>query len=416
MYHFIKAAALERASGSTWQEVDLSAMRVIDIFNKYRECYWTLSNPFIDEPVVVDINDIRSEYASNALTLTDFLVSLGNKALVHSPKRIKVAKKEVLYCDAFRARYKVNVVSPYAGPGVITPKEESDWLSVTRHDTPMRDVRKYCMASVNGFFHMTDVDNDTLYVVDGGKTMRHANRNELGLYSFEGIGALQYVPITDAMVHKRWDAQPLSKQCYIEPDVDLSKKTVMLVFMGYLHVLDEATFYRVNDNVYCLDLENYPLIDRYCEADDVLDLTSISVDKAGANKKKILLSDLHSDAAIRQMMTLSQSFLVAVDNPYMYVKREAIRRTATLGNYITFTKPSLPMMLGTGRMAEYWTQVEDGQWVMTVNYGLRDNLLVHTSNSASSKVAPGDNRIPFNPMEMSRAFFLRIGSEITTKE
>lgn len=415
MYIFTKAVALERAAGSQWQEIDLSAVRLIDIFNRYAECYWILTNSFSPEELTVDIQDLRKDNLSNTDTVTVFLAQLGTKALPHSSVRIELKRSEVRYSDAFRARYNVRVMSPYVGNGVQVPREEADWLSLTRQGTPMRDVGKYCMASVNGFFHMTDSDDEAFYVVDGGRTMRHSNRNELGLYNYEGIGSIQCVPIKDDMVHQRWPAQPLSKQCYIEPDIDLSKKTVMLVFMGYLHALDSATFYRVNDNTYCLDLENYPLLERYYEASKTLDLTSLQLNTTGANGKKVELAHFLSAETIRAMMALSQSFLVAVDNPYMYVKREAIRRTTTPGNYITYTKPTLPMMLGTGRMAEYWTQVEDGQWAVTVNCGFRDNLLVHTTNSESSRVAPGDNRIAFNPMELSRAFFLKIGSEINIK-
>ena len=185
----------------------------------------------------------------------------------------------------------------------------------------------------------------------------------------------------------------------------------MLVLGGYLHLLDQRCFQRISGSIYAINFRALPLRDRYFESVDVLDLKSLGLEHTPQNEYEISDAQLHSDEVLVKYMTLSQSFLVFVDCENLFVEREVLRRSVTPHRYTSYTDAIYPLITGAGKVSNYWPVKEDGQWSLGVSDGVRGNYLFNTT--LQDNITCIDNaRDPSNPVELSRAQFIKIGTDV----
>ena len=184
-------------------------------------------------------------------------------------------------------------------------------------------VGKHAIFSVNGFHHITDYGPDGVFVVGGNHSLRHANDNQIGLLSFEDIGEIKCVPITDDMVTGNQGDVPLRKGAYVTiPDhIDIENKTTLLVLGGYLQVLGK-TYTRVSDRTYRIQLEQLNLLERYYDSRPYLDFSSLGLDVNDDNPTKGI-DEFFQDDTLRAYLTLPE-FL---DRG----RRQLLPRTGTAG-------------------------------------------------------------------------------------
>jgi hypothetical protein len=113
------------------------------------------------------------------------------------------------------------------------------------------------------------------------------------------------------------------------------------------------------------------------------------------------------------MFTLSQSFLVFIDNPDLFIEYDTLRRSSLANIYTSYTQPKYPLTLGYGRLGDYWSVIEDGQWSVTVQDNIKWNYIFNTVPEGD--LISYDNGVTsWDPFEKSRCQFMRIGSDFLT--
>ena len=415
MYQLISAIGKIRAVGGRWSNLQIGDVPMVQLYERYDKLYALLSNPYYSTQRCLDVYAIRSKYLGSPLTFNQMLAEQQGNSLPTSAQIPRFKTVYAIYSDAVQARYKITAVSPKSHPDGNTLPADRPWLALTRPNTDYGLLLKSCLASVNGLIHRTDADSQRVYVVDGMKSVRHSGKASLGLVSFREIGALEFVSIKPEMIFRGNDDLPLADRMYVKMSSTRAGKTAMLVLGGYLHVLDNESFYRVNDSTFAINFKHIPLRDRYFDSRDLIDLSGLGLASSPTNANEIDNTELFSDEVLKRYATLSQSFLVFVDNRNMFVDSCSVRESSSANMAVSFMAPHWPMVGETGRLENYWRVHEHGQWACSFEDGFRHNYNFNDSPPTQLQ-GIDDHRLPYKQVVYPRMRFLRIGSDIQYME
>ena len=411
MYHLISAIAKPLNGNGRWVDVAIGDIALNSLFSTYSRILATLSNPFITGNVSLDLADIRENIGGQSITFNEFLTQNGNGALPTSTTLPVINPRYVRYADAFRAGYKIIPVHPGASVDAVYTPAERTCLYLTRPKTDYSLFYESCLVSVNGFFHPTDAGPDGVYVKDGMRSCMKSRQNQLGLVSFRELGKLSFHPITNSNLYKQIADQPFAERAYVDLGVDVSNKTVMLVLGGYLHVLDANAFFRVNDTSFGIDMANLPLLERFQESRNYLDLSVLPLATTSRNLSQVSVANFFNEAVMRAYLTLPQSFFVVLDNPDIFVEKELVRKSRMPDVFISYTKAIHPLVVGVGKLGNYWATLEDGQYSITCRDSVRHDRVFNTVDTKAQKSVANSN-VPEHPFEASAAYFLKIGTDL----
>lgn len=410
MYALISSIAKGLNGDVRWRNVSVGDMLVHSIFSTYSKVIVTLNESYSNKQVAIDLETIKSKVAGQFITFNEFLLFNGDDTLVTLESVPKLNTKYAQYFDGFRAGYKFHPIHPSAALDSEYPLSEKTWLHITRENTDYIKMHNSCLVNVNGFYHMTDTDGTCLYAKDATKSLFLSKQNQIGFYDFSNLGQLSLIPITTDMILNHENIHGLRNSCHIHLGTDVSNKTVMLVLGGYLHVLDTRTFYRLNESVFGIDFNNLNLIDRYFESRYYIDLSSLPLEKSPRNPNQISVDNFFNDENLLAYLTLSQSFFVILDNSDIFTDRQYIRATNMPNMFISFEEPKSPLIVGSGKVSNYWYQLEDGQYSINSHDAMNSNRVYDTVD-VLKEVSVTDARIPYNPVSHSNAFLHKVGCD-----
>lgn len=410
MYQLVSAIARLKSPGAVWAGVDLSAMSIAQIDTSYSEAYLRVSSPFWSADCTMLFSEVTKDYVNRNNTIQQFFDDNGNNTLPSTNGLATIGKGHIKYADAFQAGYKLERAVYGRSVASIPLPSEADTLVMSKPGVDPAVFYKNCLVSINGLIHMTAVDSQNIYVLQAGKSNYVSRRNEVGIVNFRDVGEITYVPITADMLYKNHPDQPYANQVFLKAPVSAQGKTVALVFGGYLFLHDNLSFFRTSDDTFCLDTQTMSLLDRFYESKQLLDMTELGVEYNGANKMQISRDQLFSDETITKWLTMSQSFLVYIDSPNVEVERVQLAPTQLAKQYLTYEKPTLPMVGGFGLVWPYWVQEDESVYSLTVGDNVFDHRLYDTTPSVMSP-KPADNQIPYNRQSYSYAYFLDVQSE-----
>lgn len=411
MYTLVSALGKAINSGGRWSNIDIGDMLMTNIFKQYSRVYVELSNPYLAQHVSLNLQDIRKTAGGLGITFNEFLTQNGNATLPTSNTLYTLKTKYARYCDAHRAGYQITPVNPLTSPDAELPLGDKTWLHLQRPDTDFNLFARHCMVTVNGYFHRVEANSDGAWVVDGVQSKLLSGMAEVGVVSFMDLGEIQHIALTPEMVYRQNDRQSLRHTAYIDVGQDLTGKTVMLVLGGYLHVLDQKAFHLVSNRMIGVDLQNLPLLERYHESRSYIDYSSLGLDRYDGNETVVSVDEFMSDETLLRYLTLPQSFLVILDNSEVFVERGAVRRTPFPGMLIAYERPWYPLVSGLGKLSEYWSTYEDGQWSLTMNDNAVHHRLYRITNS-NNLMNASDSRNPTDRAELGECYFLKIGTDI----
>lgn len=413
MYRLISAIAKNIEDDTRWRDVEIGDMPLRDIYATYSRVIAVVKDEFSPDNMSLDLAKIRKDVGGFSSTFDQFLLANGNQTLPTSSEVPIINTRYVEYADAFHAGYDVTNVAPGVSFDAALPEAEKTWLMLSKQfpQATYREMQKTVLPIVNGFLHKTDADENGFYVQDGMKSQMLSGSNLLGLMSFRDVGTFTILPIKPEMVYRQNDRQKLRNQCFIDTGVDVSQKIVLLSLGGYLHVLDEGTLFRVSDSAFCINFNNIPLVDRYYESCKYIDLSSLNVETSTNNPDQIGLTSLFSDDSIAAYCTLSQSFFIVLDKDDIFLDRIDLNEEPGPGDYSTVGLPIYPMILGHGKLANYWYVLEDGIYAIST-YDTSIDRRMYDTTKIKDLTSVSNTNDSYKSTEKSKAHFLRIGCDI----
>jgi hypothetical protein len=415
MYALVSAIGKSLGGGQDWCAIDLGNMTFSTVIQNYSTVYAELTNPFLSGPVSLNLNDILGTVSDQQQTFNQYLAALAGAALPTSDTIPALDTRYARYQDAFQAGYAIEPISPDASLSSPLPTADKTDLFLTRAGTSYGSFFQSCMVSVNGFFHLIDTDNENgIWVIDGMKSVIHGKKNKIGIVDFQDLGTLTYIPIAHDMLFKQSDTQNLGNHTYLNLGRDLTSYTVMAVIGGYLHVLDPKTVTLVGSESIMIDFNNLPLFDRYYESKRFIDLSAMPLTRWPDNPHAFTIGEMISDPFIEAYLTLSQSFIVLLDNTELWVEFVGVEVPRWPHAYISYVEPIWPLVTGCGKIAEYWPVPEDRQWSLRVEDNFKNSYIYRTVD-AKRETGLSNNRNPMHATGLSPACFLQIGCDIDLK-
>lgn len=251
MYQLETAQVKPINQNGFWLEEDVSSKTINQLFQDYKKAIFYLSNNFYPPGTIVYLamEDIKSlPYLDITMTLADWFTAIGLTALPTTNVPPDLSPTLVKYGDAWKANYQIKTVPAVYAPDVVVPESERVDLLLQRANTDYELMGRRCLATVNGYLHLTESDENGFHIRDGGKSAKFCNKTQVGLLSFNKISNIQLIPITREMIQQpqyidnldiSHDAIPLREKVYLNTGVDLRTKTILVSIGGYLHVLNE---------------------------------------------------------------------------------------------------------------------------------------------------------------------------------
>lgn len=409
MYTLVSAIAKPRTGDRRWISVSIGSVALRELLATYSSVIATLNNSFLSANVAFNLSNLTAS-AALAQTFNQFLSANGSTALTTSNTLPTLSPKYAKYADGFRAGYKIEAVARDVSPDVVYPEEDKIDLLMSKPGVDYSLFFHNCLVNVNGFYHRIDAGAGGVTVRDGMKSQHISHEANIGILSFREMAPITCIPITDSMIYKQRNDQLMRDRAYVNLGIDVSNKTVMLVLGGYLHVLDPQTFYRVSDKAFAIDFGNLQLVDRFFESRKYIDLSSLGLAVSSRNADQVGIGDLYSDRSLTAYLKLSQTFFVVMDKPDIFVQRQALRAPPTPNLYYGPYLPVFPLIVGAGKVANYWYDFEDGMWSYSCVDSLHQNYLFRTTDyknvgSVSNQRVPGDLERP------SYAYLQQIGCD-----
>lgn len=409
-YQYLDAIARSKTQDNRWGQVDLSQVPLNAIYSDYSKVYLTLLHVPTNRTVYLDMDAVRelAGIDTRPRPLAGWLTGLGNQTLPTQSFLPQLKTYRMQYADAWRAGYDIRPVVIGRHPdSQINPGSRNDLL-LQKDGVDFRQWGRYCLVTVNGMFHRVGTGPEGLYVIDGARSGRIANDNQIGIHSFREVGSLDLIPITPDMIYKSNPNQRYENFANIRLPYSVEDKTVLLVLGGYLHVLDRA-YRQTSAQSIQIDFNNYKLPERIYDSGRLINLESLRLENSPNNEYQHSVRDLYSDETLIKYMTLPQSFLVVVNATNLYVRRHPLENTGLPGRYIA-PEPMerYPMFSALGRCFDYRAFPQEGRTVLASTPATEQHYNFQTVDwKVQNAVDP--TRYSADPWRFADAYLMEIG-------
>lgn len=364
MYQLVRSRyRLDRRSGR-WSEADLSNALVSTLSAMYGDIYLYIEYPGPGQPILKALHWINVSNlivgVSPTMTVQQWLTSVGNKTLPFDAELPNENIRLVKYAQAWHSGYNIKPIGRNGHVDANSSKFAKQDLLMTHPKFSPEFIRNHSMTTVNGYFHLTDWTEDGVRIYGGNTTVRKCNNNQIGQYSFETIGKIKYVPVTDDMISKGegsdlWNGSYLT----IPEGIDLENKTVLFVSGGFLNVLSNA-YIRTGDRTWRINFGSMMFLDRIIRSIQDIDLSSLNLSYDPKDPTLINVERLKSDATVRAYLTLSQTFFVVVDSSSFFQYFEPVESLKAPGRFVDIAAKQYPLVGAYGKMLDYHNIKEPG--------------------------------------------------------
>ena len=380
MYQFVEATLLPRKHGSTWTSVNIGPMLMSTLYSDFVEGIITLTNPSMSGELYVALSDIRtSNLPYYNVTFNAWLGTLGNLALPGTYHNPEFTVKYANFSNAWQSGFTLQKVHPIFDDVQVNTTELTD-LYATKPNVP-NVPQKYVVSIVNGLMHLSVPFKTGIKIKDGAKTVDISGDNRVGFLSFYKIAEVQQFGITPDMIYAAPNSNgDLQYGVYLDLNMDLTDKTLMFSFGGYLYA-NYSTFKIISREqgiviVYPYRLE---IAKRILDSKDLIDLSSLQLSTNPNSPESISLTECTTPEVISRYITLPQSFAIVIDHPNVVGNRIPLGQTTQPGHYESATLPKHLLMDSVGKTPVYWRKFAKRCWILKTPYIGRKEYIYTTT-------------------------------------
>lgn len=408
MYQILSALGLLDNLDGKFHPVDIGNMAMKDIYSKYVKVYVNLTHTIVGGKFTLNMDKLPPEIKIQSYTFSQYLVSNGDAALPVEPESLTLDYKTVASYNLWNCGFSFEPMNRDYHPETFLTEGMKLDLYGTKEEANKENLIKYCLFTVNGFVHLADTVAEGICIFNGYETGKKGDDTQIGLIDFQHIAPLTCYPLKEDMIFKRKDTVPFKEYLYIRSPVDMTNKTPFLVVGGYLHALD-GLYKAVSPNVLRFDFFRYSWLKRFNLAQSEINLDSLGIEFL--NNGAINADSMFSDEVIKNWFTLPQSFLVLIDKKELNVSTMEVEYSGLPGVYYSYSKPTYPLILGDGKIAEYSRSDQRFGWVLRTAKYIQDNMAFELTTRDGWGGVPMQ-RISTEPVKPANARFLIISATV----
>lgn len=406
-YSLLNVLGRLKGTSQKWLEVDISTISIQELVTQYYDIYIQLDHPtFEGKSRYTTLSDLHRSIDRMDLTLLNFFDELNTSSIVTHPGTIQVDTGPILSSDIWDAGFNVQLTDRTKHPDIDLPNSAKNDLLLTKSMIDYNDLYHHTLVNINGLFHRTSASEYGLHIVDGAYGMRQANRVLGSITSFEHVGSLDIIDVSEDMIYYPKPDVNLYEQTYLNLGIDTEDKTVLLVIGGYLHALDEA-YSKIGNGLIKIDFNRIPLIQRHLESTDLIDQTSLGIEYSGKFNHLEVDSILRSDNYIKALLSLSQSFIVVIDTPHVIVDRTLLEASKLPGVYYSYKKPLGLLTSLRGKCLPYKSYDGQNKWVLNTEDNLKPNYVFETTDF-EIQYSIASNLYPAKPYQFDKGYLTSI--------
>lgn len=381
MYQLLESKVLDGVTFGDWQTKDLSAVRLVTLFQLYPSCIIYVYDVTNDQNGWIDMYQLPVLIRSSPQTLSQYLsLASGLPILTDDPYAEKGdAYVRFLFAQSY-GLYVKGTNKAFADGEELLPDQRIDILLSKTGITDYTSIVNTGLFTVNGlFFRPWAIDGSGIALNDAGKAASKYNDNRVGLLDFSNVGEVTTLAITTDMIQGGGTFTPLARGFFINTEVSLSGKTVGLVLAGKLYLLDEIVEV-VGETKIKVNSQFIDFMRTFYETYKALDYSALGLTPNANFPDQFVASEFTTDATIKNFFTHRQSFLVLIDAVNLIREEIALKDTTVPGIYLSTTDvtPDLPVQVGNGFISEYNVEHRDGFWVLSLPHYEQDNYFFST--------------------------------------
>lgn len=378
MYRYESAVLRKKGQNTPYETVDLTNVKMADLFNLYQDGYIELSEPSLAKHIYAKLEDLRlMELPFSNVTFQSWLGTIGNKTIVGTTTKPTIQENTISFSDAIQAGFDVRRVSwRNVGHPENFPESELRDAYIYK-STPFYDiVQKRTLTVVNGLLHLNIPYDQGLLIKEAGRSLEIEQDNHIGVISFENIGDVQQIPIKDEMLSNLPEntVTTLREGVYIDLGVDLTDKTVMLSFCGRLFTTHDIIQRVNNSGAVRVDLYKLDLVQIILESRTKIDLSSLELDERMYRQGAIRYNQILDNDVVKAMLKLMQSFFIIIDTPRMLKQLVTLNRVKLPGIFEYERPTTLPFINSKGLMLPYWKITHDNAYTTLRRLHVKDNF------------------------------------------
>lgn len=386
MYKYVSSLLRSNTPNVGYLAVNIANMRMFDLLNQFSDGYIELSNPSLYRNIFVPLSDIRAnKYPFNNTTFNGWLTEMGNKTINGVTIKPTLRKGVVTFIDAFQGGYKVSRIHRNDSfSGNTYPRADLTDVFINKTFTDVTHFQKHVLTSINGLLHLNIPREKGIQIIDAGKTLDVSQDNHVGILSFEQIGSVTQIPITDKMIGEVNPIYGLRSSVYLNLNRDIRNKKVLISFCGLLLGFDDLIDVINSKGLIRLNLHKLNLADIFLNIRQYLDVSEMAIDDVLHSAQATRVDEIiNEDTVIEGLLKLSQTFIIIVDSP-LITQSSIVPNPTRLINIKEWYLPNqYPYMSDKGLLLPYWKQWHLGHYTTVRRLYIKGTFYHHPLHDTS---------------------------------